>query len=224
MWKWLTVKIKSGRLSIFSQGYVFHNHVVVYTQYRHANTVMMVSYLCRLRVNCVGVFDVLTFDNSQTNHLALMPQYQVLFVMYRFWLILNITFQTSFPSLYLWNICMCFLFCFVASRSSVSGQGGAGFGMQLPGWDSEGEPAESHGAGVYQLLFRPQEPHSVRSRRLSAITYHLTIPISICCQLSMLVCLFYKKLSFPAAWSRVIESSWHHHHVSTDAGILNVLI
>lgn len=35
------------------------------------------SYLCRLRVNCVGVFDVLTFDNSQTNHLALMPQYQV---------------------------------------------------------------------------------------------------------------------------------------------------
>uniref|UniRef100_A0A8D0A3T7 PAN2-PAN3 deadenylation complex subunit PAN3 n=1 Tax=Sander lucioperca TaxID=283035 RepID=A0A8D0A3T7_SANLU len=30
----------------------------------------------RLRVNCVGVFDVLTFDNSQTNHLALMPQYQ----------------------------------------------------------------------------------------------------------------------------------------------------
>lgn len=31
----------------------------------------------RLRVNCVGVFDVLTFDNSQTNHLALMPQYQV---------------------------------------------------------------------------------------------------------------------------------------------------
>ncbi|XP_029313407.1 PAN2-PAN3 deadenylation complex subunit PAN3 isoform X2 [Cottoperca gobio] len=30
----------------------------------------------RLRVNCVGVFDVLTFDSSQTNHLALMPQYQ----------------------------------------------------------------------------------------------------------------------------------------------------
>ncbi|KAM7369917.1 hypothetical protein PAMP_011205 [Pampus punctatissimus] len=29
-----------------------------------------------LRVNCVGVFDVLTFDSSQTNHLALMPQYQ----------------------------------------------------------------------------------------------------------------------------------------------------
>lgn len=29
-------------------------------------------------MNCVGVFDVLTFDNSQTNHLALMPQYQVL--------------------------------------------------------------------------------------------------------------------------------------------------
>lgn len=35
------------------------------------------SLFPRLRVNCVGVFDVLTFDNSQTNHLALMPQYQV---------------------------------------------------------------------------------------------------------------------------------------------------
>lgn len=42
---------------------------------------IMVSYFCRLRVNCVGVFDVLTFDNSQTNHLALMPQYQVLPIM-----------------------------------------------------------------------------------------------------------------------------------------------
>lgn len=32
----------------------------------------------RLRVNCVGVFDVLTFDNSQNNNpLALMAQYQV---------------------------------------------------------------------------------------------------------------------------------------------------
>ncbi|XP_048850573.1 PAN2-PAN3 deadenylation complex subunit pan3-like isoform X2 [Brienomyrus brachyistius] len=30
----------------------------------------------RLRVNCVGVFDVLTFDSNQTNPLALMPQYQ----------------------------------------------------------------------------------------------------------------------------------------------------
>lgn len=50
---------------------------------RNANKLFMilVSYLCRLRVNCVGVFDVLTFDNSQTNHLALMPQYQVLFIM-----------------------------------------------------------------------------------------------------------------------------------------------
>lgn len=28
-------------------------------------------------MNCVGVFDVLTFDNTQSNHLALMPQYQV---------------------------------------------------------------------------------------------------------------------------------------------------
>ena len=32
-------------------------------------------------MNCVGVFDVLTFDSSQTNHLALMPQYQVLCMM-----------------------------------------------------------------------------------------------------------------------------------------------
>lgn len=55
-------------------------------------------------------------------------------------------------------------FCviFVASRSRVTGQGCAGFGMQLPGWHTKGEPAEGHGAGVYQLLFRPQEPHSVR--------------------------------------------------------------
>ncbi|XP_072567465.1 PAN2-PAN3 deadenylation complex subunit PAN3 [Paramormyrops kingsleyae] len=30
----------------------------------------------RLRVNCVGVFDVLTFDSSQSNPLALIPQYQ----------------------------------------------------------------------------------------------------------------------------------------------------
>lgn len=55
-------------------------------------------------------------------------------------------------------------FCvvFVASRSCVTGQGCVGFGMQLPGWHTKGEPAEGHGAGVYQLLFRPQEPHSVR--------------------------------------------------------------
>ncbi|KAG7273927.1 hypothetical protein CRUP_011063 [Coryphaenoides rupestris] len=37
---------------------------------------VLITGKTRLRVNCVGVFDVLTFDNSQTNHLALMPQYQ----------------------------------------------------------------------------------------------------------------------------------------------------
>lgn len=42
---------------------------------------MTIFLSSRLRVNCVGVFDVLTFDNSQTNHLALMPQYQVLYMM-----------------------------------------------------------------------------------------------------------------------------------------------
>ncbi len=42
------------------------------------NTANCLLFLHRLRVNCVGMFDVLTFDNSQTNHLALMPQYQVL--------------------------------------------------------------------------------------------------------------------------------------------------
>ena len=57
-------------------------------------------------------------------------------------------------------ICVCF--CCVASRPSVTGQGGAGAGMQLPGRHSEGEPAEGHGAGVHQLLFRPQEPDPVR--------------------------------------------------------------
>lgn len=35
-----------------------------------------------------------------------------------------------------------------ASRPSVFGQGGAGAGVQLPGWHSEGESAEGHGAGV----------------------------------------------------------------------------
>lgn len=54
------------------------------------------------------------------------------------------------------------LFCHVAGRPSIAGEGGAGAGMQLPGWHSKGEPAEGHGTGVYQLLFRPQEPHSVR--------------------------------------------------------------
>ncbi|TSK98455.1 PAN2-PAN3 deadenylation complex subunit pan3 [Bagarius yarrelli] len=37
---------------------------------------ILITGKTRLRVNCVGVFDVLTFDNNQTNHLALMPQYQ----------------------------------------------------------------------------------------------------------------------------------------------------
>uniref|UniRef100_A0A4W4FXY0 PAN2-PAN3 deadenylation complex subunit PAN3 n=1 Tax=Electrophorus electricus TaxID=8005 RepID=A0A4W4FXY0_ELEEL len=37
---------------------------------------ILITGKTRLRVNCVGVYDVLTFDNSQTNHLALMPQYQ----------------------------------------------------------------------------------------------------------------------------------------------------
>ncbi|CAB1341004.1 unnamed protein product [Coregonus sp. 'balchen'] len=37
---------------------------------------ILITGKTRLRVNCVGVFDVLTFDNSQTNHVALMPQYQ----------------------------------------------------------------------------------------------------------------------------------------------------
>uniref|UniRef100_A0A6Q2YWF7 PAN2-PAN3 deadenylation complex subunit PAN3 n=1 Tax=Esox lucius TaxID=8010 RepID=A0A6Q2YWF7_ESOLU len=37
---------------------------------------ILITGKTRLRVNCVGVFDVLTFDSSQTNHLALMPQYQ----------------------------------------------------------------------------------------------------------------------------------------------------
>ncbi|KAM9333220.1 PAN2-PAN3 deadenylation complex subunit PAN3 isoform 3-T3 [Pholidichthys leucotaenia] len=37
---------------------------------------ILITGKTRLRVNCVGVVDVLTFDNSQTNHLALMPQYQ----------------------------------------------------------------------------------------------------------------------------------------------------
>lgn len=74
--------IKSGRLFSVLASFL-HKHVVVHTQYRHEHKLftVMVSYLCRLRVNCVGVFDVLTFDNSQTNHLALMPQYQVLSMM-----------------------------------------------------------------------------------------------------------------------------------------------
>lgn len=52
-----------------------------------------------------------------------------------------------------------------ASRPSVTGQGGAGAGVQLPGRHSKREPAEGHGAGVHQLLFRPQKPHSVSGSR-----------------------------------------------------------
>lgn len=37
---------------------------------------ILITGKTRLRLNCVGVYDVLTFDNSQSNHLALMPQYQ----------------------------------------------------------------------------------------------------------------------------------------------------
>ncbi|NP_001406713.1 PAN2-PAN3 deadenylation complex subunit Pan3 isoform 5 [Mus musculus] len=40
-------------------------------------TKILITSKTRLRVNCVGVFDVLTFDNSQNNNpLALMAQYQ----------------------------------------------------------------------------------------------------------------------------------------------------
>ena len=34
-------------------------------------------FLLRLRLNCCGIFDVLTFDNSQSNPMALTPHYQV---------------------------------------------------------------------------------------------------------------------------------------------------
>ncbi|XP_019379781.1 PREDICTED: PAB-dependent poly(A)-specific ribonuclease subunit PAN3 isoform X5 [Gavialis gangeticus] len=37
---------------------------------------ILVTGKTRLRVNCVGIFDVLTFDNSQNNPLALMAQFQ----------------------------------------------------------------------------------------------------------------------------------------------------
>ncbi|XP_035287933.1 PAN2-PAN3 deadenylation complex subunit PAN3 isoform X3 [Anguilla anguilla] len=37
---------------------------------------ILITGKTRLRVNCVGVFDVLTFDSSQANPLALMAQYQ----------------------------------------------------------------------------------------------------------------------------------------------------
>ncbi|XP_068199664.1 PAN2-PAN3 deadenylation complex subunit PAN3 isoform X2 [Antennarius striatus] len=37
---------------------------------------ILITGKTRLRVNCVGVFDVLTYDSSQSNQLALIPQYQ----------------------------------------------------------------------------------------------------------------------------------------------------
>ena len=74
--------------------------------------------------------------------------------------------------------CVCVCVCDVASRPSVTGQGGAGVGMQLPGWHSEGESAEGHGAGVYQLLFRPQEPHSVRNMNKAACFCSFWTPLS----------------------------------------------
>uniref|UniRef100_A0A4W3HXJ4 PAN2-PAN3 deadenylation complex subunit PAN3 n=1 Tax=Callorhinchus milii TaxID=7868 RepID=A0A4W3HXJ4_CALMI len=39
-------------------------------------TKILITGKTRLRVNCVGIFDVLTFDNSQNNPLSMMPQYQ----------------------------------------------------------------------------------------------------------------------------------------------------
>ncbi|XP_064413912.1 PAN2-PAN3 deadenylation complex subunit PAN3 isoform X1 [Latimeria chalumnae] len=39
-------------------------------------TKILITGKTRLRVNCVGIFDVLTFDNSQNNPMAMMAQYQ----------------------------------------------------------------------------------------------------------------------------------------------------
>uniref|UniRef100_A0A5S6LUS9 PAN2-PAN3 deadenylation complex subunit PAN3 n=1 Tax=Xenopus tropicalis TaxID=8364 RepID=A0A5S6LUS9_XENTR len=39
-------------------------------------TKILITGKTRLRVNCVGIFDVLTYDGSQNNPVALMPQYQ----------------------------------------------------------------------------------------------------------------------------------------------------
>ncbi|XP_041054751.1 PAN2-PAN3 deadenylation complex subunit PAN3 isoform X2 [Carcharodon carcharias] len=39
-------------------------------------TKILITGKTRLRVNCVGIFDVLTFDSSQNNPLGMMPQYQ----------------------------------------------------------------------------------------------------------------------------------------------------
>ncbi|KAM9039674.1 PAN2-PAN3 deadenylation complex subunit PAN3 isoform 4-T4 [Sarcophilus harrisii] len=39
-------------------------------------TKILITGKTRLRVNCAGIFDVLTFDNSQNNPLALMAQFQ----------------------------------------------------------------------------------------------------------------------------------------------------
>ncbi|XP_069825971.1 PAN2-PAN3 deadenylation complex subunit PAN3 isoform X3 [Dendropsophus ebraccatus] len=39
-------------------------------------TKILITGKTRLHVNCVGIFDVLTYDGSQSNPVALMPQYQ----------------------------------------------------------------------------------------------------------------------------------------------------
>ncbi len=44
------------------------------------NAVFDVSYFSfsyRIRMNCVGIFDILSFDASQANPLSMMPHYQV---------------------------------------------------------------------------------------------------------------------------------------------------
>lgn len=40
-------------------------------------TKILILAKSRLRVNCVGIFDVLTFDPSQSNPLAMISHYQV---------------------------------------------------------------------------------------------------------------------------------------------------
>lgn len=86
-------------------------------------------------MNCVGVFDVLTFDNSQNNHLALMPQYQVLAAVIKCSLIgvefhiwrnreSDVCFLHACALICALLVCLC-----AASRPCVTGQGGAGAGM-----------------------------------------------------------------------------------------------
>ena len=35
------------------------------------------EFFFRLRLNCVGIFDVLSFDSNQANPVAVIPHYQV---------------------------------------------------------------------------------------------------------------------------------------------------